>query len=260
MRGVWSMDTIGPISRTVEDAAITLGAIAGYDPLDPYTWNTPVPDYRKSLTGEIKGTRVGIIREHLSGDVVDGEVAEAVTKAAGLLGEMGAEVEEVSIPLATHGLLLIIILLGVEPALNHRERIRDHLQDYLRGNRIGLLTGSIMPAQAYYKAQKIRSMLRQQVLGALDSYDVLLTPTMGKTAVPIEGYDRTSILRRPYLLTSAFSLSNTPAISVPCGFSPEGLPIGLQLGGRPGDEATLFKVAHAYEQNTPWHTMKPPTV
>ena len=141
--------------------------------------------------------------------------------------------QEVSIPLANQGLILLIIHLGVEPALNHRQRIKDHLQDYLHGNRRGLLTGSIMPAQAYYKAQKLREMTRQQVLGALETYDVLVTPTMGRTAQPIEGYDRVSLLRRPYLFSGAFSLANSPAISVPCGFSREGLPSGFRSEAGP---------------------------
>ena len=259
LTGVWSMDAVGPISRSVEDAAITLGAIAGYDPKDPYTWNTPVPDYTKSLDGNIRGMRVGLVTEQMEDEVTDAEVKDAVSAATSVLEELGASVHEVSIPLANQGLILLIIHLGVEPALNHQQRIKDHLQDYLHGNRMGLLTGSIMPAQAYYKAQKLREMTRQQVLGALDTYDVLVTPTMGRTAQPIEGYDRVSLLHRPYLFTGTFSLANSPAISVPCGFSPEGLPIGLQIGGRPGAEETVLKVAYAYEQSTPWHTKRPPT-
>ena len=102
MRGVWSMDTIGPVSRTVEDVAITLSAIAGYDPRDPTTWNTPVPDYRQALDGDIRGRRVGIVTELLHSDMVEPDVADAVTAAAGTLAELGAEVEEVSLPLAAH--------------------------------------------------------------------------------------------------------------------------------------------------------------
>ena len=258
LTGVWSMDAVGPISRSVEDAAITLNAIAGHDPKDPYTWNTPVPDYTKSLDGNIRGMRVGIVKEHMEDEVTDSDVKGAVSRAASVLEGLGASVGEASIPLANHGLLLLAIHLGVEPALNHRQRIRYRLQDYLHGNRKGLITGSIMPAQAYYKAQKLREMTRRQVLEALQTWDVLVTPTMGRTAQEIEGYDRVSLLSRPYLFSGAFSLANTPAISVPCGFSAEGLPIGLQIGGRPGAEETVLKAAHAYERNTPWHTKRPP--
>ena len=262
MRGVWSMDAVGPIARTVEDAAMTLRAIAGHDPKDPYTWNTPVPDYRRTLDGNINGIRIGMISEQLSGDGVEPEVREAVTSAVSVLGELGASVEEVSLPLTRHATLILGVILGVEPALDHRRWIRERLQDYGHVNRIGLLTASIMPAQAYYKAQKLRSLLRQQVHEALKRYDVLVLPTLGKPAQPIVGHDPAIGTQRsaplPYLLTTIFPLASAPAISVPCGFTSEGLPIGLQIGGRPGGDETVLKVAHAYEQNTQWYTMRPP--
>ena len=257
MTGVWSMDTIGPIARTVEDAAITLEAIAGYDPKDPYTWNIAVPDYRHSLDGNIRGIRVGVIEERLNSEVVDQEVGEAVVGATSVLEQLGASVEEVSIPLVRYDLILMWVLLVVEPASNHREWIRERLHEYGHGNRIGLLTGSIIPAYAYYKVQKLRSMLRRQVDEALERYDVLVLPTMGKPASRIEGYESQTVLRRS-LLTPIFNLSSGPAITVPCGLSSQGLPIGFQIGGRPGEEGTVLKVAHAYEQATPWHTMRPP--
>ena len=265
MRGVWSMDAVGPISRTVEDAAITLGAIAGYDPKDPYTWNTPVPDYRRALDGNIKGMRVGVIREQINSDLVEPEVREAVVKATSILGELGASVEEVSLPLTNYASLVLGIVISAEPAATHREWIRDRLQDYGHDSRIGLLTGSLIPAQAYYKAQRIRSLVRQQVHEALEKYDVLVLPTSGKPAQliaddPVVTSKQAAAARLPYLLTRIFSISSAPAISVPCGFSSQGLPIGLQLGGRIGGEETVLKVAHSYEQSTPWHTMRPPTV
>ena len=258
MRGVWSMDTVGPISRTVEDAAITLGAIAGYDPKDPYTWDSPVPDYGQALDGNIKGVRVGLITEQINSEVVEPEVKEAVVKATSVLGELGASVEEVSLPLTKHGMIITMVSLGVEPAWDHRERIRDRLQDFTYANRIGLLTGSIIPAQVYYKAQKLRTLLRQEVHAALERYDVLVLPTTGRPAQTVESYSSTVVRRRPYLMTFLFNLACAPAISVPCGLSSQGLPIGLQIGGRPGDDETVLKVAHAYEQSTPWHTMRPP--
>ena len=201
MRGVWSMDAVGPISRTVEDAAITLSAIAGYDPKDHYTWNTPVPDYRRALDGNIRGMRVGLITEQINSEVVEPEVREAVVNATSVLGELGASVEEVSLPLTSHAMMITLVSLLVEPALNHKEWIRDRLQEYDIRNRIGLLTGSIMPAQAYYKAQKLRSLLRRQVHEALEKYDVLVLPTLGRPAQPIDEYAKETTIRRPYLLT-----------------------------------------------------------
>ena len=108
------MDAVGPISRTVEDAAITLRAIAGHDPKDTYTWNTPVPDYRQALDGKIRGMRVGLITEQTHSDKVDPEVREAVVKAASVLGDLGASVEEVSLPLTKHATIITNTLFGVE--------------------------------------------------------------------------------------------------------------------------------------------------
>ena len=258
MRGVWSMDTVGPMSRTVEDAAITLGAIAGYDPKDPYTWDSPVPDYRQALDGNIKGRRIGVITEQINSDVVEPEVREAVVKAASVLGELGASVEEVSLPLTRHAWTITLPSLVMEPALDHHDWLRDRLQDYGHANRIGLLTGSIMPAQAYYKSQKLRSLLRQQVHEALEQYDVLVLPTTGKPAQRIEGFERDAVTNLSYILTPIFNVASAPAITIPCGISSQGLPIGLQIGGRAGGEEMVLKVAHAYEQNTSWHTMRPP--
>ena len=257
MRGVWSMDQVGPISRTVEDAAITLGAIAGHDPKDPYTSDAPVPDYRRALGGDLNGMRIGLVTELTQGEVVDPEVRGAVTRAAAVLGELGASVEEVSIPLSAHATTIFWSHLSVEPASTHSQWLKDRLQDYGYSNRISLLMGSVMPAQAYYKAQKLRALIRREVHQALDRYDLLMSPTIGAAAQKVEGTGAESARRRPYLLTFTFNLANCPAISIPCGFNSQGLPVGLQLGGRPFGEETILRAAHAYEQATPWHTMRP---
>ena len=264
MRGAWSMDTVGPISRTVEDAAITLSAIAGHDPKDPYTWNSPVPDYQNALDSNIRGMSIGVIAEQLNDELVEPEVRDAVVKATAVLGELGASVEEVSLPLTRYAVAIQTVLLAVEPALNHRDWIRGRLHEYGRENRVWLLAGSIMPAQAYYKAQKLRSLLRRQVHEALERYDVLVLPTAAKPAQKIGDApaitSKREAARVPHFLTRMFNLASAPAISIPCGLTSKGLPIGLQIGGRPGGDETVLKVAHAYEQSTPWHTMRPPTV
>ena len=125
--GMWSMDTIGPLTRTVEDCAITLGAIAGRDPNDPYTWDVPVPDYAADLNGNLAGVKIGLVRELLYTDLVDAEVREAISRAAGTLADLGADVEEVSIPLASHANTISSVL-RVEAPTNYRDLIRDRLQ------------------------------------------------------------------------------------------------------------------------------------
>ena len=264
MTGVWSMDTAGPISRTVEDAAITLTAIAGRDERDPYTWDRPVPDYRAGLNGDIQGLRIGVISEQMDDETLATDTRDAVLRALGVLGELGATVENVSIPLTAHGAVLAQIPLVVEPALNMKDWVRERLQDYGHNNSIGLLTGSIFPASAYLKAQKLRTLFRNQVHEALERYDVLVTPTSSLAAQPIvEDPIRASkedAKPMPYLQTRTFNLASAPAASVPCGLSDEGLPIGLQIGGRPGADQTVLNVAYAYEQATNWHRQRPPTV
>ena len=262
MRGVWSMDTVGPISRTVEDAAITLGAIAGHDPKDRYSSTVPVPDYRQALGGDLNGLKIGVITEFMESDLVEPKVRQTVSDSFATLGELGATVEEVSVPLSMDAGVASAVLLAVEPALAQKDWIKDQLQDYGHDVRILLLTGSLLPAQAYYKAQKLRTMLRQQVLDSLEKYDVLVLPTSGRGAQPLEQdppiTSKETASRLAFLFTRIFNLASCPAMSVPCGFDDRGMPVGLQIGARPGAEETIFKVAHAYEQATAWHTMRPP--
>ena len=262
MQGVWSMDTVGPISRTVEDAAITLGAIAGHDSKDPYSFTEPVPDYRQSLGGDLNGLKIGVITEFMESDLVEPAVRQSVSNAIATLGELGATVEEVSIPLSMDAGVASAVLLAVEPALAQQDWIKDRIQDYGHDVRLLLLTGSLLPAQAYYKAQKLRTLLRQQVLDSLEKYDVLVLPTSGRGAQPREEdppiTSKETAGRLAFLFTRIFNLASCPAISVPCGFDDRNMPVGLQIGARPRAEETIFKVAHAYEQATSWHTMRPP--
>ena len=243
---------------------MTLEAIAGYDPKDPYSWNVPVPNYRGALDGDIKGIRVGAIKELIHSDIVDPEVRDAVIKAGAVLGELGATVEEVSLPLTVHSGIITAILINVESATTYRDWIRERLHDFGHSNQTGLLTGSVMPAQAYYKAQKLRELVRQQVRDALETYDVLILPTSKSCAPRL--VDDTEITSKEMaaslipVMTRPFNLAGVPALSINSGFNSQGLPIGLQIGGRPFAEETVLKVGHAYEQNTLWHDLSPPNL
>ena len=161
--GMWSMDSIGPLSRTVEDCALTLQAIAGYDPKDLYTWNVSVPDYRASLDPSLAGKRIGVIKQLLHTDLVEPETQAAVLDAADSLSELGAQVEDISIPLTGHSNTISSIL-RVEAPTNYHDLIRNRLQEINHDNRISYLTWSLTPALAYYKALKLRALLRQQIL------------------------------------------------------------------------------------------------
>ncbi len=265
MGGSWSMDTVGPISRTVEDAAITFQAIAGHDPEDHYTRNIPVPDYRAALTGDIDGLRIGIVAERMDAPNLDPEMRNAVAAAIGTMDEMGADIREVSIPLAPSSGAISMTIIGVEWASLHRQTFEPNFNLLDRNNQIRFLTGLVIPAQAYNKAQKLRAMLRRQVLSALEEVDVLALPSGVGPAPPVESVPGVRSkemalagLNARISFTGPFNLANVPAISVPCGFTGSGLPLGLQLVGKPFAEETLFRAAHAYEQATTWHTRRPP--
>ena len=263
--GSWSMDTVGPISRSVEDAAITIQAIAGYDPKDRYSWNVPVPDYRQALTGDIQGIKLGVVQERMDSPDLDPEFRDTVAKAISALGELGASSQDVSIPLAPKAGALTMSILSVEWSNLHRPLFEPNIDELDHNNKIRFLTGSVIPAQFYYKAQKIRAVLRQQILDALEQVDVLVLPTGPVTAPPVESvpgvqskeHALTGLAGR-ISFTGPFNLAGTPALSVPCGFSSSGMPMGLQIVGRPFAEETVLRVAHAYEQTTEWHNRRAP--
>ena len=261
MPGVRSMDTIGPLSRTVEDAAITIQAIAGHDPKDRLTRNDTPPNYRAALSGDVRGLRFGLVREIVYNDVVDAEVRQSILNAANILGELGATVEEVSVPLAAHA-STISTSIRVEAPITHGDLVRNRPQEIGHDNRIGYMVGTILPANAFYKGLLLRTMLRDEIAAALESVDLLLSPTAGVTARILEPDPviaaKQGSYRTPYLLTTPFSLANVPALTVRCGFSSDGLPIGLQIAGRPFDEETVLRAGHAYEQNTEWRHRAPP--
>jgi aspartyl-tRNA(Asn)/glutamyl-tRNA(Gln) amidotransferase subunit A len=265
----WSIDTIGPISRTVEDCAVTIGAIAGYDPKDPYTRHVPVPDYRQALTGDIRGLKVGLVQEYLDPEKsgVDPRVRDAVIAAAGVLSELGAEVRDVSLPLSVNCGVAIRTITHVERVSLHPEWLRERPQDYHHNTRVSFSTANLIPAPVYYKAQKVRAMVRREVLGALEDVDVLIQPTSAAPSgvmsmdgtVASKEQAKQALHRGGY--TGPYSLTGTTAMSILCGFSSEGdggLPLALQIAGRPFDEATVLRVGHAYEQATPWHNRLPP--
>ena len=261
MPGVRSMDTIGPLARTVEDCAILLFGISGHDPQDRMTRQEPTPDYRAALTGDVSDLRIGILREVLYAGSVDGETGKSVLDAANVLGNLGAKVQEVSVPMAAHA-GPINGGIRVEAPTTYRNLLLERAQDIGHDNRIGYMVNAIMPATYYYKAIQLRTLLRAQILRALNDVDLLLMPTAGVPAQPLapdpEITGRENVNRTPYLLTTVPSLANLPALAVPCGFSSEGLPLSLQIAGRPYEDATVLRAGHAYEQATEWHTRRPP--
>ncbi len=265
----WSNDTGGPISRTAEDCAITLQAIAGYDPKDPYSAKVSNVDYQSQLNGDIRGLRIGVVREGLYADFVQPQVRETVAKAIGTLESLGASIDEVSIPLMPYTAAINRIHIEVEAAPSHREWLATQSQNYDHNVRTDFLTGCVVPGQLYYKALKLRELIRAQVFDALSKVDVLALPNTSEPAPLIndkpgifsqeEAITRMSGRRS---LTGSFNLASVPALAVHCGFvSAEGspkLPTALQLAGRPFSDGLLLRVAHRFQQATPWHIQRPP--
>ena len=167
------MDIGGPITRTVEDCALTLQAIAGYDARDPYTADQPVPDYRAGLDGQIKGLRLGIVQEAVNADFIHPQVKVAITQAITELEDLGATLTEVSIPLLASAAAITRAVLAVESAALHHDWLRTRLHEYDHNVQLDFLTGSILPAQLYYKAQQLHAVLRRQVLDLFQQVDVL---------------------------------------------------------------------------------------
>ena len=266
----WSMDTIGPISRSAEDCAITFQAIAGHDPQDPYSWNTPVPDYLREIEGGVGGLRVGVLREKVAEGGLEPEPRQIIEAAIAQLGELGASVREISIPIVENAGAVSKGITDMEGAAVHYQGLRHRAAEYDHNTRVRLLTAILTPAQAYYKAQKLRTLIRQAVLDALEEVDVIVLPT-SPTIAPLipdgpgiksldDARSRISGVRN---FTGAFNLAGVPALSIPCGFTaPAGpvgpLPLSLQIIGRPLADGLLMRVAHAYQQATDWHLRRPP--
>ena len=258
----WSMDHVGPMARTVEDAALALNVLAGHDPRDRASLDTPTQDYTQGLDKGVKGMRIGVPREYVW-DMVEPEARGAFDEAMAVLESLGAEVEEVSIP----NLELInpagSVVQTSEAATIHRSRLLAHGDRYDPVIRRRFESGLFIPAEAYLTAQRVRARCRQSILDTLDRVDLLATPTTSIAApfieqerIVINGQEvspREAVLR----ITRIFSAAGLPAVSVPCGFTQERLPIGLQLVGKPLADALVLQAAHAYQMATAWHTERP---
>ncbi|MBI4232989.1 MAG: hypothetical protein HY686_00950 [Chloroflexi bacterium] len=262
----WSLDTAGPLTRTVADCALVLQIIAGYDPKDAASARLPVPDYWARLDGEVRGMRIGVIRETLYSDLIDPEVQASVKDAAALLGRLGATVDEVSLPLMNVAGPVFMVICDSEGASLHRKWLATRPGDYDQATRRRMLAASLIPLALYHKAQQVRTLIRGQILEAFQRFDVLLSPMSATPAPRIESTknviqskeDAFRQLFRGRIYSTPFVLAPTPAVSIPCGFSKVGIPIGLQLVGRPFNEVAVLRAAYAYERNTTWHTRRPP--
>jgi aspartyl-tRNA(Asn)/glutamyl-tRNA(Gln) amidotransferase subunit A len=258
----WCMDHPGPLVRTVEDAALTLNAIAGHDPQDIASSRAAIPDYTAALVDNVRGLRIGVPREYFDAPL-DAEVARAVRKAIDLLEELGASVTEVSFPMFRHAQAISSTILMAEAAAYHRELLARDGDKLYPPVRLRLEAGLFITAADYLKAQQARALFVRELGGLLREVDLLAGPTEPVTAprllaeeVEIGG-QTVGVTPALTQYTRPYNIAGFPAISIPCGFSESGLPIGLQLAGRPFDELTVLRAAHAYEQASDWHLRRP---
>ncbi|MHA6261142.1 Asp-tRNA(Asn)/Glu-tRNA(Gln) amidotransferase subunit GatA [Sporosarcina sp. CAU 1771] len=275
-----SLDQVGPITRNVEDNALLLNAIAGLDSRDSLTSSMEVPNYLSSLTGDVKGLKIGVPKEYM-GEGVSPDVKNAVLEALKVLESLGATWEEVSLPHSSYALPAYYLISSAEASSNlsrfdgvhygFRTENAQDLQELYRKSRgegfgeevkrrilLGTYTLSAGHYETYFeKSQQVRTLITQDFANVFAKYDVIIGPTTPTPAFKIgEKIEDPLMVYTNDVLTVPVNLAGVPAISIPCGFS-EGLPLGLQIIGKHFDEATIYKVAHAYEKATDFHTQTP---
>jgi len=280
-----SLDQIGPLTKTVRDTALIMNAIAGHDPQDSTSLNELVPDYAAKLGNDLRGVRLGVPKEYMI-EGIDPQVKAAISVAVKQMNSLGAEIIDVSLPHTDYAVAVYYILATAEASANlarfdgvrygyRAENPRDVLDLYGRTREEGfgsevkrrIILGTYVLSSGYYdayylRAQKVRELIRQDFAKAFEKVDALISPTSPVPAFRLG--ERTGDPLQMYLadiFTIAANLAGICGISVPCGFAEldgHRLPIGLQLLGKPLDEARILQIAHAYEQSTDWHKARPP--
>ena len=267
--GGFSSDHFGPFTKTVEDCALVLGAIAGEDPNDPLSSPEPVPDYRESLGSPVAGMKGGVVKGYFD-ELMTDEVTKAFQDALAALESLGMQLTDVTIPHMDAVPAVQTATSRCENLVAHEPYIRKQPRDYsfeLLARNVASLT---IPASIYVTAQRVRRLICREFEEALQDAQVIVTPTVGMAAPTLEecrqGFADAGGRRIPFRhpsgsfgtrCTIPFNVTGHPAVSVCCGFTASGLPIGLQIVGACFAEGLVFQVAHAYEQATKWHEKKP---
>ena len=254
----WSQDHAGPMTWTVEDCAYMLQAIAGHDPKDPTSSTAPVPDYSASLVEDIKGVTIGLPRHYFfdPDPSVDPESVAVVEKAVAELESLGAKVRDVSLPSLDYVRAANSVIMVSEAYAYHEPNLKKIPEKFGDITRSRFRTGGLLSAGDYLQAQRVRTWARREFAEVMKTVDFLVTPTMTTPAPAFEGYDPTSTVRGRSF-TAPFNVTGLPAISVPCGFTEAGLPVGMQIAGKPFDEPGCFQAAYTYQQHAGWYKTRP---
>jgi aspartyl-tRNA(Asn)/glutamyl-tRNA(Gln) amidotransferase subunit A len=258
----WSLDHAGPLARTVRDLAILLGIMSGVDARDPHTKDVPVPDYIRGLDRDIRGMRVGVPTNYFFDDIQPA-VGEAVTEAVRRLEKLGATIVPIAIP-GIDGIVDSWLPIALaEAATYHQQGLRAKADLYGDDVRFLLEAGELTLATTYINAQRVRLAWKSALKDAMGDIDVMVTPTLPNTAMKVgDTVSRIGSREETVFAVSArfcapFNMVGLPAASIPCGFAPNGLPIGLQIVGKPFDEETVLRLGHAFESDTEFHLKRP---
>jgi aspartyl-tRNA(Asn)/glutamyl-tRNA(Gln) amidotransferase subunit A len=254
----YSLDSIGPMARTAWDCAAMLAVMAGFDPRDPTAAQVPVPDYTAALTGQMQGLRIGIPASYFF-DVpeLDAEVKAAVLEGIKVLEQAGAVVREVTIPHAEVAKNAINLIWASEGFAYHKHDLQTRWELYGRYTRTILARGALYSGPDYVQAQRVRTYFLKTVARVMTDVDVLVTPT---TTTPAEKTSEIDMQRRLMgpTFTGMWNLIGLPALALPCGFSSTGLPLSMQIVGKPFDEATVLRVGDAYQSAVDFQLQVPP--
>jgi len=253
----FSLDHAGPMAWTAEDCAIMLQAMAGHDPADPASADRPVPDYRASLSSQVKGLRIGLIRHFYETDnPANDATRQGIGNAAKVFEDLGCSVRELRLsPLADWAACGLTIMLAEAYAI-HEATLRERFVDYGEAFRDRMALATLISGSDYVQALRLRRELVAEFTTAMADLDLVLTAAAPSEAPTFDAVSKFAIFERPSL-TMPFNVTGSPAMSVCCGYTDTGLPLAFQLVGKPFDEATVLNAAHAYERGTSWRSIRP---
>jgi aspartyl-tRNA(Asn)/glutamyl-tRNA(Gln) amidotransferase subunit A len=257
-----SFDTIGPIARSAEDCALMLDALSGYDREDPISLKLPTPQTAAQLSGSVAGTRIGIPSSYIEAFGMSAEVARAFHAAVDVFRSAGATINDVNIAFGRHARAVNWLIMRCEGFNVHRRMLKERRSQFSPGSYRALAVAEYLTADDYLCAQQARTLLARELEDVFGRIDVLVLPTRPTTAQGGEIIQQPrspeeAVPKAAVNYVSLFNVSGGPAISLPCGFDAAGLPIGLQIAGKALDEATVIRVADAYQRLTSWHRRRP---
>ena len=260
LRGVfplsWNLDHVGPLAKSVRDAALLLQIIAVYDPLDAASVKMLTGDYLSHLTDDVKGRKIALATGDFM-EAADPEILKAVREAARVFESMGCKVQEEDVSWMKEAALANKLMTQSDGATVHRDRLKEHPEMFGDDIRRRLEDGANTPLADYILARRTQTEVRKKFEQFFESYDFLLTPTTPIAAPTIAGHDAVEQAGRLTRFTAPFNLAGLPALSLPCGFTKDGLPIGLQIVSRAWGEFKVLNIGHAFEQATEWHKRTP---